>query len=430
MRIVTNFDFIAPIYKFLFSYPAYKNISFWWNYGVLAGFCLVLQIITGIFLAMHYVPHADLAFLSVEHIMRDVNYGWLIRYLHANGASFFFLTVYVHIFRNMYYLSFLMPRYLLWSFGVIILLLMILTAFMGYVLPWGQMSFWAATVITNLCSAIPYIGASIVIWLWGGYSVDNATLNRFFSFHYLFPFIISFFVLLHLIALHNSGSTNPLGTYLSEDKIPFYPYFVVKDAVGVLVFLQFLLFFVFFMPNLLGHPDNYIPANPLVTPSHIVPEWYFLPFYAILRSVPHKLGGVIAMGVSILILLVLPFAVDSYIKNTRFLYERPLYFWVFFNICVLLGWIGGNAAEGVYIAIGQFLTFCYFFSFFYLIVLSNGHKFDTLMLENGYMYPNGAFKHPILKEFDRFVQNDKLLEYDGKPEKIETSLEKFLDQSK
>jgi quinol-cytochrome oxidoreductase complex cytochrome b subunit len=377
MRFVTNFELVSTVYRFLFSYPVYQNISYWWSYGVLAGFCMTVQIITGIFLAMHYVPHADLAFLSVEHIMRDVNYGWLIRYIHANGASFFFLTVYIHVFRNLHYVSYLMPRYLLWSFGVAILFLMILTAFMGYVLPWGQMSFWAATVITNLCSAIPIIGGTIVVWLWGGYSVDNATLNRFFSFHYFFPFVIVFLVLLHLIALHSYGSTNPLGSYLSDDKIPFHPYFVVKDAFSVLIFFQIFLYFVFFMPNLLGHPDNYIPANPLVTPSHIVPEWYFLPFYAILRSVPHKLGGVIVMMAAILILFLLPFAVHSDIKRFEFYYIRLVAFWFFFNIAVLLGWIGGNVAEGIYILVGQLLTFFYFGYFLFLIVLSNVYCFNN-----------------------------------------------------
>jgi ubiquinol-cytochrome c reductase cytochrome b/c1 subunit len=378
MRFVTNFDFVSNIYRFLFSYPTYHNISYAWNYGVLSMLCLGIQILTGIILAMHYTPHADLAFISVEHIMRDVNYGWLLRYLHANGASFFFLAVYIHVFRNLYYVSYLMPRYLLWSFGVCIIFLMIMTAFMGYVLPWGQMSFWAATVITNLCSALPIIGSTLVIWLWGGYSVDNATLNRFFSFHYFFPFVLVFLVLLHIISLHADGSTNPLGGYLKEDKVPFHPYFVVKDTFSVLIFLQCFLVFVFFMPNLLGHPDNYIPANPLVTPAHIVPEWYFLPFYAILRSVPHKLGGVIIMLVSILGLLILPFGVNSDIKRFEFLYIRLVSFWVFVNVCFLLGWIGGNPAEGVYIIVGQLLTVMYFGYLVGLMLVSNAYVFKHM----------------------------------------------------
>ena len=379
MRFVNNFDFVSSVYRFLFSYPVYQNISYWWNYGVLAGVCLAIQIVTGIFLAMHYVSHVDYAFLSVEHIMRDVNYGWLLRYLHANGASFFFIAVYIHIFRGLYYVSYLMPRTLLWLFGVAILFIMILTAFMGYVLPWGQMSFWGATVITNLASAVPLVGSIIVVWLWGGHSVDNATLNRFFSLHYLFPFVILFLVLLHVIALHKHGSTNPLGIYTSEDKIPFHPYFVIKDGVFIVVFLEVFLMFVFFIPNYLGHPDNYIPANPLVTPAHIVPEWYFLPFYAILRSIPNKLGGVIMMMVAILILAVLPFVVHSDLKRFVFTYLRSILFWFFINICFLLTWIGGNPAEGVYIKIGQAMTFFYFFLIF---AISNLYYFANIYLDD------------------------------------------------
>ena len=394
MRLVTSFDFISSIYKFFFSYPVYQNISYWWNYGVLALVCLFIQIISGIFLAMHYVSHVDYAFLSVEHIMRDVNFGWLLRYIHANGASFFFIAVYTHIFRNLYYFSYLFPRALLWLFGVAILFIMILTAFMGYVLPWGQMSFWGATVITNLASALPIIGPIIVIWLWGGHSVDNATLNRFFSLHYLFPFVILFLVLLHVIALHKHGSTNPMGLYSSDDKIPFHPYFVIKDSFFLVIFLEIFMLFVFFIPNYLGHPDNYIPANPLVTPAHIVPEWYFLPFYAILRSIPDKLGGVIMMMLAILILAILPFTVNSNIKQFFFLYFRNIIFWFFVNICFLLTWIGGNPAEGVYVSIGQFLTFVYFFYFFLLICVSN----------YSYIYVNVRNVYTLIKEFNESLR--------------------------
>jgi ubiquinol-cytochrome c reductase cytochrome b subunit len=277
-----------------------------WSFGSTAGLCLVMQIISGIFLAMHYTPHIDFAFSSVEHIMRDVNNGWLIRYVHANGASMFFIVIYCHIFRGLYYGSYMYPRSILWVSGVIIFLLMMATAFMGYVLPWGQMSFWGATVITNLFSAIPLVGFSIVEWLWGGFSVDNATLNRFYSLHYLMPFLIAALTLVHLTLLHQHGSNNPLGINTNVDTISFYPYFYVKDAFSFLILLTIFSFFVFFYPNALGHPDNYIPANPLVTPPHIVPEWYFLPFYAILRSIPDKLGGVVAMISAILALLLLP----------------------------------------------------------------------------------------------------------------------------
>jgi len=290
----------------IISYPTPINLNYMWSFGSAAGFCLIIQIITGIFLAMHYTPHIDLAFNSVEHIMRDVNNGWLLRYLHANGASMFFIVVYCHIFRGLYFGSYIFPRGKLWASGVIIFLLMMATAFMGYVLPWGQMSFWGATVITNLFSAIPLVGNSIVEWLWGGFSVDNATLNRFFSLHYLMPFLIAGFTLIHLSLLHSTGSNNPLGVNLYVDSIPFYPYFYVKDLFAFFILIFLFSFFVFFYPNTLGHSDNYIPANPLVTPAHIVPEWYFLPFYAILRSIPDKLGGVIAMVSAIIVLLFLP----------------------------------------------------------------------------------------------------------------------------
>nr|AMN87275.1 apocytochrome b [Pyropia endiviifolia] len=310
----------------LIDYPTPVNIHYAWNFGFLSAMCLIIQIVTGIFLAMHYTPHVDLAFISVEHIMRDVNFGWLLRYIHANGASMFFIVVYIHIFRGLYYGSYTAPRQFVWVIGEIFLLLMIITAFIGYVLPWGQMSLWGATVITNLVSAVPLVGDSIVAWLWGGFSVDNATLNRFFSLHYLRPFVIAAASLVHLAALHQEGSGNPLGIDASSDKVPMYPYFIVKDLLGIVSFIVFFSFFVYFSPNLLGHPDNYIEANPMVTPAHIVPEWYFLPFYAILRSIPHKLGGVICMIFAIVILALLPWIHSTEIRS---LVLDPIFFFFF-----------------------------------------------------------------------------------------------------
>jgi ubiquinol-cytochrome c reductase cytochrome b subunit len=363
-NIITNvFD------SSLISYLCPSNLNYLWNFGVLAGFCLAVQILTGIFLAMHYIPHADLAFLSVEHIMRDVNNGWLLRYVHANGASMFFLVVYVHVFRGLFFGSFLHPRQFLWLTGVIILLLMILTAFMGYVLPWGQMSFWAATVITNLASAVPFgIGEIIVSWLWGGFAVDHATLNRFFSLHYLFPFIIAAMALLHIVFLHENGSNNPMVISSKLDSLPFHPYFTIKDFLGVCIFSFIFVYFVFFYPNLLGHSDNYIPANPLVTPTHIVPEWYFLPFYAMLRSIPNKLLGVLVLLFSIVAMMLTPFfylftpKVISRKFIFDFLYQTMV--WFFFFDCLILGWIGGKSVETPFYEIGQIATFFYFFFFF------------------------------------------------------------------
>jgi ubiquinol-cytochrome c reductase cytochrome b subunit len=355
--------FISVFNNHLIDYATPINISYFWGFGSLAGVCLGIQIITGIFLAMHYTPHVDLAFSSVEHIMRDVNYGWLIRYLHANGASMFFIVVYIHIFRGLYYGSYTKPREFLWIIGVIILLLMMATAFMGYVLPWGQMSFWGATVITNLFSAIPIVGESIVYWLWGGFSVDNATLNRFFSFHYLLPFVIAGAVFLHLAALHQHGSNNPLGIDAGTDKATFYPYFYVKDLVGGFSFFVFFGLFVFFAPNMLNHPDNYIPANPMVTPTHIVPEWYFLPFYAILRSIPDKLGGVVAMAGAILILALLPFIHISQIRSSYFRFIFQKFYWLLVVDCFILTWLGGQVPEEPYITISQIATLYYFIYF-------------------------------------------------------------------
>nr|YP_011017686.1 apocytochrome b [Dasysiphonia japonica]WQF69509.1 apocytochrome b [Dasysiphonia japonica] len=361
------------------AYPTPTNIHYAWNFGFLAIICLIIQILTGVFLAMHYTPHVDLAFTSVEHIMRNVNFGWLLRYIHANGASMFFIVVYIHIFRGLYFGSYVKPKQWVWVIGVLIFLLMIITAFIGYVLPWGQMSLWGATVITNLVSAIPVIGNHIVTWLWGGFSVDNATLNRFFSLHYLLPFIIVAASLIHIILLHQDGSNNPLGIDSTNDKIHLYPYFVIKDFLGLTLFLIFFSFFVYFSPNILGHSDNYIEANPMVTPTHIVPEWYFLPFYAILRSIPHKLGGVIAMLLSILILALLPWIHSTEIRSSRF---RPLYrllYWILVSCCILLGWIGGMPVEDPYILIGQVLSIFYFF--YFLIMLPCLGKIETYLLK-------------------------------------------------
>ncbi|MBI5162697.1 MAG: cytochrome b N-terminal domain-containing protein [Magnetospirillum sp.] len=379
-KVIAWFDERLPIFSMLqhsaVEYPTPKNLNYWWNFGSLAGLVMVIMIMTGIFLVMNYTPHTTLAFDSVERIMRDVNYGWLLRYVHMNGASMFFILVYIHMFRGLYYGSYKSPREVLWWLGVIILLVMMATAFMGYVLVWGQMSFWGATVITNLFSAFPIVGEAIVTWLWGGFSVDNPTLNRFFSLHYLMPFVLFAVVFLHVWALHTSKSNNPLGIDVKspQDTIPFHPYYTIKDLFGVGVFMVFFLYFVFFAPNFFGEPDNYIPANPMVTPPHIVPEWYFLPFYAILRAftqdilfIPAKLQGVIAMFAAIIVLFFLPWLDGSKVRSATF---RPLYkqfFWLFLADCVVLGYVGGKPAEGVLITIGQLATAYYFFHFLVLL---------------------------------------------------------------
>lgn len=369
-------------------FPTPKNFNYFWNFGAIAMFMLVAMIVTGIVLAMHYTANTELAFDSVERIMRDVNGGWLIRYIHMNGASFFFIAVYIHIFRGMYYGSYKAPRELLWMLGVVIFLLMMATAFIGYVLPWGQMSLWGATVITNLFSAIPFVGDSIVTLLWGGFSVDNPTLTRFFALHYLLPFVIFAVVFLHVWALHVTGSNNPAGIEPKgkQDTLPFHPYYTMKDTFGLVVFIIFYALFIFFMPNALGHPDNYIPANPLVTPAHIVPEWYFLPFYAILRAITFdigipftditiisaKLGGVIAMFGSILLWFVLPWLDTHPIRSARF---RPLYkkaMWILVAVFVFLGYVGSQSADATLFGIplsilGLLATAYYFFHFVVLL---------------------------------------------------------------
>ncbi|MDB5517564.1 MAG: cytochrome, partial [Tardiphaga sp.] len=351
------------------AYPTPRNLNYWWTFGGILSFMLGVQIITGVILAMHYTPEATMAFNSVEGIVRDVNYGWLLRYLHSNGASMFFIAVYIHMFRGLYYGSYKEPREVLWILGVIIYLLMMATGFMGYVLPWGQMSFWGATVITNLFSAVPYFGESIVTLLWGGYSVGNPTLNRFFSLHYLLPFVIAGVVVLHVWALHVAGQNNPAGVEAKTEKdtVPFTPYATIKDGFGLACFMIFYAWFIFYVPNFLGDADNYIPANPGVTPAHIVPEWYYLPFYAILRSIPSKLFGVIAMFGAILILAFLPWLDSAKTRSSRY---RPLakqFFWIFVVVCVLLGYLGAQPPEGIYVIAGRILTFCYFA--YFLIVL-------------------------------------------------------------
>ena len=390
-------DYRLPIFSVLrealVDHPTPRNLNYWWNFGSLAGITLVIMIVSGLLLSMHYVAHVDLAFDSVEHIMRDVNYGWLLRYIHSVGASMFFLIVYIHISRGLYYGSYKSPREVLWWLGIIIFFLMIITAFLGYTLPWGQMSFWGATVITNLFSAIPLIGDNIVTWLWGGFSIDNPTLNRFYSLHFLIPFIIVGVVFLHIVALHKFGSNNPTGIDLTlkQEKIPFHPYYTVKDFFGYGVFFIIFGIFVFFLPNLLGHPENYIPADPFVTPEHIIPEWYFLPFYAILRAIPFKLLGVLAMLGSILILFVLPWLDTCKVRSCRF---RPIYkqfYWIFIFNFIVLGWVGSKVPEGHYLIISRICT-AYYFTHFLIILPILG------MFEKTLPVPLNIFKNPKAKK--------------------------------
>jgi ubiquinol-cytochrome c reductase cytochrome b subunit len=378
MRVLKTQPILSIFNGYLVDSASPSNISYLWSYGSLLGLCLGIQIITGVTLAMHYTSNIDLAFNSVEHIMRDVNFGWFIRYAHANVASFFFIFLYIHVGKGLYYGSYRSPRFLLWAIGVIILILMMGTAFLGYVLPWGAMSFWGATVITNLLSAIPWIGKDIVEFIWGSFSVDNATLNRFFSLHYLLPFVLAALAILHTIALHEHGSNTPLGVSANTDRIPFHPYYSFKDFVGFFIFFFIVALFIFYTPNYLGHPDNYIPANPLVTPASIVPEWYLLPFYTILRSIPDKLGGVIAMFSAMLILLLLPILDQSRVRSNAFRPVNRLFFWLFVANFFLLGWIGGNHAEEPFITIGQICT-TFYFSYFLIIMPLNGIIENTLM---------------------------------------------------
>lgn len=360
MRTLKKQVLLRIINSYIVDSPQPANISYLWNFGSLLGTCLVLQILTGIFLAMHYQPNVDFAFNSVEHIMRDVNNGWAVRYTHANVASFFFIFVYAHIARGLYYGSYNSPRILVWVIGVIIFILMMATAFLGYVIVYGQMSMWGATVITNLFSAIPIFGPDLVELMWGGFSVNNATLNRFFSLHYLLPFLLTALAIAHLIALHNHGSNNPNGVGSNSDRYAMHPYFTFKDLVTIFFFFLVLSIIVFYYPNLFGHSDNYIPANPMQTPASIVPEWYLLPFYAILRSIPNKLLGVIAMFGSLLILLIVPFVDLSRIRGNQFRPAMKLFFWLFVVNFVILTWIGSQHPTTPYVEIGQVATAVYF----------------------------------------------------------------------
>ena len=372
-KAVAWFDSRLPLFSLMneqaIEFPTPRNLNYMWTFGAILTFMLVTMIVSGIVLAMHYAANAEIAFDRVEHIMRDVNYGWLIRYIHAVGASMFFIAVYLHLARGLYYGSYKAPREVLWMLGVVILIVMMATAFMGYVLPWGQMSFWGATVITSLFSAIPLVGPPIVEWLWGGYAVDNATLNRFFALHYLLPFIIAGLTVLHIWALHVAGNNNPTGVSVksSKDTVPFHPYITMKDFLALTVFLLLYAYFVFYLPNYLGHPDNYIQADPLVTPAYIVPEWYLLPFYAILRAIPSKLGGVIAMFSALLVLLAIPWLDTSKVRSAAY---RPMYkiaFWFFVITCIALGWLGAQPAEGVYIIFARLFTL-YYFGFFLVLM--------------------------------------------------------------
>ena len=378
MRLLKKDILLRLVNSYVVDSPQPANISYLWNFGSLLAVCLILQILTGVFLAMHYQPHVDFAFDSVEHIMRDVNSGWAVRYTHANVASFFFIFVYSHIGRNLYYGSYKTPRVLVWSIGVIILILMMAIAFLGYVLPYGQMSLWGATVITNLLSAIPFFGQDLVELIWGGFSVSNATLNRFFSLHFVLPFVLAALAVAHLLALHTHGSGNPNGISANVDRIPMHPYFTFKDLVTIFLFFLVLSILVFFYPNALGHSDNYIPANPMSTPASIVPEWYLLPFYAILRSIPNKLLGVVAMFGSLLILLILPITDLGRIRGSQFRPLMRLAFWSFVVNFLILVWIGSQHPEEPFVFIGQVAT-AYYFAWFLIIVPAIGIFENTIM---------------------------------------------------
>jgi ubiquinol-cytochrome c reductase cytochrome b/c1 subunit len=406
--IDTRMPIFTMMQKEYGSFPTPKNFNYFWNFGALAMVNLMIMIVTGIFLAMNYVPNTTMAFDSVQRIMRDVNYGWMLRYIHQNGASMFFIVVYIHIFRGMYYGSYKYPRELLWMIGVVLLILMMATAFMGYVLPWGQMSYWGATVITNLFSAFPIVGDYIVTLLWGGFSVDNPTLNRFFSLHYLLPFVIVGVTFLHVVALHITGSNNPLGIDVKspQDTLPFHPYYTMKDSVGVCVYMLVFAILVFFAPNFLGDPNNFIPANPLQTPADIVPEWYFLPYYAILRSVPNKLGGVCMMFGSLIVLFVLPWLDTSKVRSARFrpIYRQLIFLWVL--SAVTLGVVGAHQPTGIWVVIGRVAT-AYYFLHFLVILPILGKLERTLPLPDsisrpvigggGGPLPSGAAAKPMEK---------------------------------
>lgn len=380
-RIYDKTIIMKKLYNFWINYFSPNNFSYLWNFGSMALVILLLQILTGIFLAMHYKSDVLLAFSSIEYILRDVQYGWVIRYMHSNGASIFFFVVYMHILRSLIFGSYSYPRQLLWASGIIIFVLMIATAFFGYILPWGQMSFWAATVIISVFTAIPIIGNEIIFWLWGGFSVQDATLNRFFSLHYLFPFLILALSILHLIFLHEFGSNNPLGIFFRYDNIAMAPYYIIKDVYGLNILLIIFVYFVFFIPNYLGHSDNYILGNPLVTPPHIVPEWYFLPLYAILRSIPNKLLGVIGLSLSILVMLFLPLIIGKWML-IRSIFFKPFMksiIVIFIINSLILGWVGGQPVIAPFFEIGQFSTFIYFLLFFFIFIFS---FFENLIIKN------------------------------------------------
>lgn len=355
---VGKYWLLQPILDLIVVYPTPSSLSYFWNFGILAGVCLVVQLVTGIGLAMHYTPHADLAFMSVEFLMRDLDHGWLLRYLHSNGASMFFIVVYLHIFRGLLFNSFSYPRHFVWLIGMVIFVLLMATAFMGYVLPWGQMSFWGATVITSLFSVIPFAGKDIVQWLWGGFAVGNATLTRFFSLHFFLPFVIAGASLLHIVALHKSGSSNPVTGDYTTDKIPFYPYYVIKDVIGFIIFVAMFSCFVFLDPNYLNHPDNFVPANPMVTPPSIVPEWYFLPFYAILRSIPYKTEGILAMASSMAVYFLYPSA--SYSMSSVDQFGAFSLISLAGANGLLLGWLGACPIESPFVEVSQLATALYF----------------------------------------------------------------------
>lgn len=380
MPRMTNNYLYSFIASHLVYYPSPISLTYAWSFGSLAGVTLVVQMLSGIFLSMHYTANVDLAFSSIEYIMRDVNNGWLIRYIHANGASMFFIVVYAHICRGLYYGSYMEPRELLWCSGVILLLLMMGTAFTGYVLPWGQMSLWGATVITNMVTAIPIAGKPIVQWLWGGYTVANPTLNRFYSIHFVLPFVIAGLTLVHLALLHKVGSNNPIGSDSGIDDIPFYPYFVYKDIFAFTVYLLFFATLVFYFPNVLNHPDNYIPADPLQTPAHVVPEWYFLPYYAILRSIPHKAGGIVAMLGSILVLLLIPYINTSDVRNTTYRPIFKFFFWLFIADFIVLTWVGQKPVKDAFIITGQIATL-YYFAFFLVLIPIIG-KVESMLVHH------------------------------------------------